>query len=79
MAMPAGCGYRFRGFSKRRDSIMSETNGNKDFDLTIEEIDQLHTVISFLLENEQYGDDWEDEIELLKKIVAFAEQDKFLC
>ena len=31
---------------------MSETNGNKDFDLTIEEIDQLHTVISFLLENE---------------------------
>lgn len=57
---------------------MSETNSNKDFDLTIEEIDQLHTVISFLLENEQYGDDWEDEIELLKKIAAFAEQDKVL-
>lgn len=57
---------------------MSETNSNKDFNLTIEEIDQLHTVISFLLENEQYGDDWEDEIELLKKIVAFAEQDKVL-
>ena len=57
---------------------MSETNGNKDFDLTLEEIDQLHTVISFLLENGQYGDDWEDEIELLKKIAAFAEQDKVL-
>lgn len=57
---------------------MSETNGNKDFDLTLEEIDRLHTVISFLLENEQYGDDWEDEIELLKKIAAFAEQDKVL-
>lgn len=57
---------------------MSETNSNKDFDLTLEEIDQLHTVISFLLENEQYGDDWEDEIELLKKIAAFAEQDKVL-
>lgn len=57
---------------------MSETNSNKDFNLTIEEIDQLHTVISFLLENEQYGDDWEDEIELLKKIAAFAEQDKVL-
>lgn len=57
---------------------MSETNGNKDFDLTIEEIGQLHSVISFLLENEQYGDDWEDEIELLKKIAAFAEQDKVL-
>lgn len=57
---------------------MSETNSNKDFDLTLEEIDQLHTVISFLLENEQYGDDWEDEIELLKKITAFAEQDKVL-
>lgn len=57
---------------------MSETNSNKDFNLTIEEIDQLHTVISFLLENEQYGDDWEDEIEPLKKIVAFAEQDKVL-
>lgn len=57
---------------------MSETNGNKDLDLTLEEIDQLHTVISFLLENEQYGDDWEDEIELLKKIAAFAEQDKVL-
>lgn len=57
---------------------MSETNGNKDFDLTLEEIDQLHTVISFLLENEQYGDDWADEIELLKKIAAFAEQDKVL-
>ena len=57
---------------------MSETNGNKDFDLTLEEIDQLHTVISFLLENEQYGDDWDDEIELLKKIAAFAEQDKVL-
>ena len=52
---------------------MSETNSNKDFNLTIEEIDQLHTVISFLLENEQYGDDWEDEIELLKKIAAFAD------
>ena len=57
---------------------MSETNSNKDFNLTIEEIDQLHTVISFLLENEQYGDDWEDEIERLKKIAAFAEQDKVL-
>lgn len=57
---------------------MSETNSNKDFNLTIEEIDQLHTVISFLLENEQYGDDWEDEIELLKKIASFAEQDKVL-
>lgn len=57
---------------------MSETNSKKDFDLTLEEIDQLHTVISFLLENEQYGDDWEDEIELLKKIAAFAEQDKIL-
>lgn len=57
---------------------MSETNSKKDFDLTLEEIDQLHTVISFLLENEQYGDDWEDEIELLKKIAAFAEQDKVL-
>lgn len=57
---------------------MSETNSNKDFNLTIEEIDQLHTVISFLLENEQYGDDWEDEIELLKKIAAFADQDKVL-
>lgn len=57
---------------------MSETNSNKDFDLTLEEIDQLHTVILFLLENEQYGDDWEDEIELLKKIAAFAEQDKVL-
>ena len=57
---------------------MSETNSNKDFDLTLEAIDQLHTVISFLLENEQYGDDWEDEIELLKKIAAFAEQDKVL-
>lgn len=57
---------------------MSETNSNKDFNLTIEEIDQLHTVISFLLENEQYGDDWEDENELLKKIAAFAEQDKVL-
>lgn len=57
---------------------MSETNSNKDFDLTLEEIDQLHTVISFLLENEQYGDDWEDEIDLLKKIAAFAEQDKVL-
>ena len=57
---------------------MSETDSNKDFDLTLEEIDQLHTVISFLLENEQYGDDWEDEIELLKKIAAFAEQDKVL-
>lgn len=57
---------------------MSETNSNKDFNLTIEEINQLHTVISFLLENEQYGDDWEDEIELLKKIAAFAEQDKVL-
>lgn len=57
---------------------MSETNSNKDFNLTIEEIDQLHNVISFLLENEQYGDDWEDEIELLKKIAAFAEQDKVL-
>ena len=57
---------------------MSETNGNKDFDLTIKEIDLLHTVISFLLENEQYGDGWEDEIELLKKIAAFAEQDKVI-
>ena len=57
---------------------MSETNGNKDFDLTLEEIDQLHTVISFLLENEQYGDDWEDEIELLKKIARIAEQDMVL-
>lgn len=57
---------------------MSETNSNKDFNLTLEEIDQLHNVISFLLENEQYGDDWEDEIELLKKIAAFAEQDKIL-
>lgn len=57
---------------------MSETNSNKDFDLTLEEIDQLHTVISFLLENEQYGDDWEDEIELLKKIARIAEQDKVL-
>lgn len=57
---------------------MSETNSKKDFDLTLEEINQLHTVISFLLENEQYGDDWEDEIELLKKIAAFAEQDKVL-
>lgn len=57
---------------------MSETNSDKDFDLTLEEIDQLHSVISFLLENEQYGDDWEDEIELLKKIAAFAEQDKVL-
>lgn len=57
---------------------MSETNSNKDFNLTLEEIDQLHNVISFLLENEQYGDDWEDEIELLKKIAAFAEQDKVL-
>lgn len=57
---------------------MSETNSKKDFDLTLEEIDQLHTVISFLLENEQYSDDWEDEIELLKKIAAFAEQDKVL-
>lgn len=57
---------------------MSETNGNKDFDLSLEEIDQLHTVISFLLENEQYGDDWEDEIELLKKIARIAEQDKVL-
>ena len=55
---------------------MSETNSNKDFNLTLEEIDQLHNVISFLLENEQYGDDWKDEIELLKKIAAFAEQDK---
>lgn len=57
---------------------MGETNSNKDFNLTLEEIDQLHSVISFLLENEQYGDDWEDEIELLKKIAAFAEQDKVL-
>lgn len=57
---------------------MSETNSNKDFNLTLEEIDQLHNVISFLLENEQYGDDWKDEIELLKKIAAFAEQDKVL-
>lgn len=57
---------------------MSETNSNKDFDLSLEEIDQLHTVISFLLENEQYGDDWEDEIELLKKIARIAEQDKVL-
>lgn len=57
---------------------MSETNSNKDFDLTLEEIDQLHTVISFLLENEQYGDDWEDEIELLKKIARIAEQDKVI-
>lgn len=57
---------------------MSETNSDKDFDLTLEEIDQLHTVISFLLENEQYGDDWEDEIELLKKIARIAEQDKVL-
>ena len=57
---------------------MSETNSNKDFNLTIEENDKLHTGISFLLENEQYGDDWEDEIELLKKIAAFAEQDKVL-
>ena len=76
--MPDGREYRFRGFPKRRDSIMSETNSNKDFDLTLEEIDQLHTVISFLLENEQYGDDWEDEIELLKKIARIAEQDKVL-
>lgn len=57
---------------------MSETNSDNDFDLTLEEIDQLHTVISFLLENEQYGDDWEDEIELLKKIARIAEQDKVL-
>lgn len=57
---------------------MNETNSNKDFDLSLEEIDQLHTVISFLLENEQYGDDWEDEIELLKKIARIAEQDKVL-
>lgn len=57
---------------------MCETNGSKDFNLTLEEIDQLHTVISFLLENEQYGDDWEDEIELLKKIARIAEQDKTL-
>lgn len=57
---------------------MGETNSNKDFNLTLEEIDQLHSVISFLLENEQYGDDWEGEIELLKKIAAFAEQDKVL-
>lgn len=57
---------------------MSETNSNKDFNLTLEEIDQLHNVISFLLENEQYGDDWKDEIELLKKIAAFAEQDKVI-
>lgn len=57
---------------------MSETNSNKDFNLTLEEIDQLHSVIFFLLENEQYGDDWEDEIELLKKIAAFAEQDKVI-
>lgn len=76
--MPDGREYRFRGFSKQRDTIMSETNSNKDFDLTLEEIDQLHTVISFLLENEQYGDDWEDEIGLLKKIARIAEQDKVL-
>ena len=57
---------------------MHDTNGNKDFELTLEEIAQLYSVIAFLRANEQYGDDWKDEIKLLKKIAAFAEQDTII-
>lgn len=56
---------------------MCETSDSKDFNLTPEEIDQLRDVI-FLLDNEPSGDNWEDESDLLKKIISFAEQDKVI-
>ena len=47
-------------------------------DLTAEDASKIHSVISFLLDNEQYGDDWEDEIELLKKIAAAADENELI-
>lgn len=41
-----------------------------ELNLTAADSDKIHSVIQFLLDNEEYGDDWEDEIELLKKIAS---------
>lgn len=36
--------------------------------------DAILTVITFLAENEQYGDDWSEEIEVLDYLLDCAEQ-----
>ncbi len=43
---------------------------NINLNLSAADSDKLHHVISFLLDNEQYGDDWDEEIDLLKNIVS---------
>ena len=35
--------------------------------------DYIKNVILFLEENEQYGDDWSEEIKELKKLIAYAD------
>ena len=51
---------------------------NTELNLTAADADKIHHVISFLLENEQYGDDWTDEIDVLKKIAATADKNDLI-
>lgn len=51
-----------------------ETKGGKISNK--EKFDALSTVLSFLWENQQYGDDWQDEILVLEAIAEeFYERD----
>ena len=35
--------------------------------------DVLRNIVTFLYENEQYGDDWSEEIETLDKLIDYME------
>lgn len=35
--------------------------------------DTIRNIIAFLVDNEQYGDDWAEEIDELEKIIYIAE------
>lgn len=37
------------------------------------DIEKIYTVITFLQDNEQYGDDWQDEIAELYKVINAIE------
>lgn len=52
---------------------MSRESNKKGFDIDTINTDTIRNIIAFLLDNEQYGDDWREEIDELEKILDIVE------
>lgn len=50
-----------------------EGTQTKGFDMDTINTDTIRYIIAFLAENEQYGDDWREEINELEKILDIVE------